>query len=260
MALAVALDPGRQGLDLGGPPQLVDLVPGGRLGLERVVWTDHDKHVQADEDQEGAEQVREVEEANGAQCCRIPCRRGIYVINGIQDSKHCVAAIFASDPEPALSQPGDGRWLAVLLPRRNAIPRKRESCSPETADHHLLQGSLLFICALPSPPIVLFSSLHSYLPSFIMFKLARGRPIAAAFRAATVRYSRCRVIGPCPVTVDIVLIHHLGVIRLVQTGPAAEAEPVHSRVPVCPPPQIGMSNRAPIPRWLAQLFWTGAGR
>lgn len=167
------------------------------------------------------------------QLCTIQCRkamRGIYVVNEIEDSKHCITAIFASEPEPALSQPGDGRWLAVLLPRRNAIPRKlfsRTPSSPGLSPVHLRPTF--------SHCPIFFS------PLFIMFKLARGRPIAAAFRAATVRYSRCRAIHG-PITVDIVLIHHLGVIRLIQTGPAAEAEPVHSRVPVCPPPQIGMST------------------
>lgn len=53
-----------------------------------------------------------------------------------------------------------------------------------------------------------------------MFKLARGRPVAAALKAATVRFLKCRAIGPCPVTVDMVLIYFLGVVHSVSTGPA----------------------------------------
>lgn len=54
----MALGPGTQGLDLGGSPQLVDLVASRRLGLEWTFWSDHDEHVQVGEDQEGAWQVR----------------------------------------------------------------------------------------------------------------------------------------------------------------------------------------------------------
>lgn len=81
-----------------------------------------------------------------------------------------------------------------------------------------------------------------------MFKLARGRPIAAALRAATVRsasnavlsgrtrffLSKCKLIHTLSIT--------LGILCLVPSGSAAKAEPVHPRVLVCPSPEAGMSS------------------
>lgn len=81
-----------------------------------------------------------------------------------------------------------------------------------------------------------------------MFKLARGRPIAAALRAATVRSPSNAVLsGRTRFFVSkYKLIHticiRLGVLCLVPPGSAAEAEPVHPRVPVCPSPEAGMST------------------
>lgn len=75
-----------------------------------------------------------------------------------------------------------------------------------------------------------------------MFKLARGRPIAAAFRAATVSYSPYPI-GPsfasCPLTR---LLSDLGVV--LSSGSAAEAKSVYSRVPVCASSEAGMLDIA----------------
>lgn len=171
-----------------------------------------------------------------------------------------LTVIFASAPENDAESARDGRWLATT-PGSTA-----PQCHPEKKK-----------AVLPNPTINLpraFSPVHtrpflsssfpllSSLSCIIMFKLARSRPIAAAFRAATVRSSRCRAIGPCPVTVDIVLIDHLGVVRSDSPGPAAEAQPLHSRVPVRPSPQVGMSTA---PRTLSHaggscFLWAKPGR
>lgn len=116
----------------------------------------------------------------------------------------------------------------------------------------------------PKPQTFIFSRApsHSFAPYFFPFPIRRSPlfPHLVHNVQACPRSPHYRGLQSCdgeispmpcyravPGYVDIVLIHHLGVVRLIQTGPAAEAEPVHSRVPVCPPPQIGMS---PAPRSL----------
>lgn len=147
-----------------------------------TVWTDHDEHVQAVEDQEGAPQVRDSVVVLPAVC--------MYVC-----SSKAISRVFRVCARVGAESARDGRWLATDpgLPQRNIIPRKRESCSPEP-DINLSGPSLVHPC--PSSP----SSypLLSFITSFIMFKLARGRPVAAALRAATVRSYTCRAIGPRP--------------------------------------------------------------
>lgn len=45
MALVVAVGTRSQDVDLGGPSQLGDLVPGWRMGVVGAVWADYDEDV-----------------------------------------------------------------------------------------------------------------------------------------------------------------------------------------------------------------------
>lgn len=82
-----------------------------------------------------------------------------------------------------------------------------------------------------------------------MFKLARGRPIAAAFRAATVSSSRCRTLGPYPIFVDGLLMRRM----LSRSPPSSLVSPSNRSVTclstsTCPPVSSSRYvNRVPIP-------------
>lgn len=155
---------------------------------------------------------------------------------------------------------------------RDAMPsREKESCSPGPTNLQFsLKGSrssTLLRILYSSPHL---SSLLSSLPPFLftMFKLARGRPIAAALRAATVRSASNAVLSGRTrfSLMSCKLIHalsiDLGVLRLFPSGSAAEAEPVHPRVPVRSSPEAGMSQRVQILRSrkgsvIYIVFWVG---
>lgn len=108
---------------------------------------------------------------------------------------------FVSAPELLLSQPGTGAgWLQTRVYRDAISSREKEKAVLPNPTSSTSPGpSLVHPCpSSPSPYPLL-----SFISSFIMFKLARGRPVAAALRAATVSSYNCRALGPCPFTVDI---------------------------------------------------------
>lgn len=126
------------------------------------------------------------------------------------------------------------------LSRRHVMPRKGKLFSRTRPPITPLGFS--------HPTFLPLSSLLFYTPQSIMFKLARGRPIAAAFRAATVSSSRCRTLGPYPGCVDGLLMR-----RMLSRSPPSSPVWPSSRSVTCPStntcPPVSSSryvNRVPI--------------
>ena len=100
------------------------------------------------------------------------------------------------------------------------------SCHPSSPDKIFLIPLLSFILNL----------------SFNMFKLARSRPVTVALRAATVKFPGLHYPSlPQKLIAVLTSCSATGIFRPVPLGPATE-KPVHPRIPVCKPAQIGASG------------------